>query len=317
MSRLPRAAGRDSASGMAGSGSQGRGQRAAALMRRETRVRRGAVPDTIGGERVADGQWALIGEEFLLRAGGCTIYYRTGHGICVDVASADAERRLDLYLSGTTHAAIACMNGLYPVHASAVVANGRAIGITGPSGAGKSTLSAGLASRGMGLLADDTLILAMPDGGADDAGIDDGGAKPAPVCLPGHKRMKLWPDAVAMTGAQAGDIVSPDYRKHYVAQAGPAHDEPCPLAGIVVLAQGEDFAFEPLHGGEKIAALNDDHYIARLHEVASGDGPAGRLRALVTLASAVPCWRLTRPMDSDRFAQMLDFTQRNLEEQLL
>ncbi|WP_239805183.1 hypothetical protein [Croceicoccus hydrothermalis] len=307
---------------MDGSGAQDRGQRAAALIRRETRIRHGPVPDTIGGQRVAEGQWLLIGDEFLLRAGGCTVYYKTGRGICVHVATADAERRLDLYLSGTTHAAVACMNGLYPVHASAVVANGRAIAITGPSGAGKSTLSAGLASRGMGLLADDTLILAMPDGRFGDGeagyrGADDGGPKPAPICLPGHKRMKLWPDAVAMTGAEAGDIVSPNYRKHYVAQAGPAQDEPCPLAGIVVLATGADFAFDPLHGGEKIAALNDDHYIARLHEVASLDGPAGRLRALVTLASAVPCWRLTRPMDPDRFPQMLDFTQRCLEERLL
>ena len=135
-------------------------------------------------------------------------------------------------------------------------------------------------------------MLAMPDGGSDD-----GKAKPAPICLTEHKRMKLSPDAIAMTGG----IVSSDYHKHSMAQRDRRARD------------GSYFEFEPLHGGEKIVALNN----ARLHGVASGGGPAGRLRALVTLASAVPCWRLTRPMDSNRFAQMIDFTQRNLDEQLL
>ena len=85
-----------------------------------------------------------------------------------------------LWLNGSVYSAIASINGLLPIHASAVAHDGRVFAFTGPAGAGKSTLVAALASRGLPMFCDDTLVLDLSD-------------PERIICLPGHKRLKLRP----------------------------------------------------------------------------------------------------------------------------
>ena len=159
------------------------------LMERETRVALGTVPHALFGDPIDPTSWQVLGDRFLLRGeGDHYFHYCIGEGITVE-RGADADLSEEsLWLNGSVYAAIASLNGLLPIHASAVAMGGRVFAFTGPAGAGKSTLVAALGDRGLPMFCDDTLVLDLSD-------------PDRIICLPGHKRMKLRPDALELTGA--------------------------------------------------------------------------------------------------------------------
>ena len=275
-------------------------------MARETQVREGAVPRKLAGFAVPDDRWSLHGEEFLFRTvDGIGLHYRRGEGVTLDQPVGTDPRTVALWLNGTLYAAIAALNGLYPLHASAVAHRGRVYAFTGAAGAGKSTLVAALGVAALGRagfaqFCDDTLIL------------DTSGEGP-PVCLPGHKRLKLWPEGVALAGVAPGELVADDYRKHFVDPVGGTVGEPLPLAGLYYLEHGETPEVAPLAGGDRIERLQDDHYTAELWRRAAGETRAARFATLAALARRIAMRRFTRPFDPARFAQGIDFIATHIE----
>ncbi|MDP3907597.1 hypothetical protein [Novosphingobium sp.] len=194
-----------------------------------------------------------------------------------------------MWRNGSVYAAIACINGLYPIHASAVAVGGQVFAFTGPSGAGKSTLVAELSRRGLPLFCDDTLVLdlSQPD---------------RIVCLPGHKRLKLWPDALAMTGAKAQDQVMASLPKFYAEPVGEVVTNALPLAELCFLEHGSPPRIEPLSGGEKLVRLQDDHYTTEMYLAASRPDRLDRFRQLAQLARTLRLIRFVRPRDRERFS---------------
>ena len=267
---------------------------ALALMARETQVREGAVPRVLAGEAVPDDRWALRGDEFLFRTiEGIGLHYRRGAGITLERPAGTDPRTIELWLNGTLYAAIAALNGLFPLHASAVEHRGRVYAFTGPAGAGKSTLVAALGRAGFAQFCDDTLIL------------DIAGQGP-PVCLPGHKRLKLWPEGVALAGVEPGELVAEDYPKHYVEPVCGAIAEPLPLAELVFLERGDEPLVAPLAGAERIERLQDDHYTAELWRQATDQPRAERFATLAALARRIAMQRFVRPFEPARFAEGID-----------
>ena len=269
-------------------------------MARETRVREGSVPRKLAGTALLDDSWALHGDEFAFRTlDGVGLHYRRGAGITLEQPAGIDPRTIELWLNGTLYAAIAALNGLFPLHASAVAYRGRVHAFSGPTGAGKSTLVAALGVTALGRagfaqFCDDTLIL------------DIAGDGPA-VCLPGHKRLKLWPEGVALAGVEPGELVAADYPKHYVAPVAGSIDEPLPLAELVFLESGSDPLVVPLRGAHRIDRLQDDHYTAQLWHQASDHSRAERFAMLAALARRIPMSRFVRPFDPARFAQSTAF----------
>lgn len=81
----------------------------------------------------------MAGDHFLLRAEGHHyFYYRMGEGITVERRDGADCTEESLWLNGSVYSAIASMNALLPIHASAVANDGAVFGFTGPPGAGKS-----------------------------------------------------------------------------------------------------------------------------------------------------------------------------------
>lgn len=274
---------------------------AVALMARETRVREGRVGRVLGETTLDGDHWALQGDAFLMRAeGGIGLHYRRGEGITLERPPGADPRSIALWLNGTLYAAIAALNGLYPIHASAVAHRGQVFAFTGATGAGKSTLVAALGRAGFAQFCDDTLIL-------DISG--DGG----PICLPGHKRLKLWPEGVALAGVEPGELVADDYPKHFVDPAGGTIAEPLPLGGLFYLEQGEPPQVAPLTAGERIERLQDDHYTAELWRQAAGETRAERFAALAALARRIAMRRFVRPFDPARFGEGTDFIAEHIE----
>src|SRR4030095_16201659 len=134
------------------------------LMERETRVRHGPVDLDHFGYRLPPGHSHLEAGSFLLHTpDGLSYFYRRGEGITIcrdETADASEEQ---LWLNGSVYSAVACINGLVPIHASAVAHDGKVFAFTGPSGSGKSTLIADLGQMGLPMFCDDTLILDLGD----------------------------------------------------------------------------------------------------------------------------------------------------------
>jgi hypothetical protein len=166
-----------------------------ALMARETRVRYGSVPDLPVSADLPEQSWRMTGGHFLLRGSGRHYFhYAKGEGITVERGPGADLSEESLWLNGTIYSAIAAINGLVPLHASAIARGGRVIAFAGDTGAGKSTIVAALSRHGFPMFCDDTLVLDLSD--------------PAQVmCLPGHKRLKLTPEGLALTGASREEKV--------------------------------------------------------------------------------------------------------------
>jgi hypothetical protein len=278
---------------------------AQALMARETVWRRGTVPPDLDGIPVAGGGFAITGDAFLLRTESDHAYlYRRGEGVIIErPEDADPNEEM-LWFNGSVYAAIASLNGLMPIHASAIAHEGRVHAFTGPSGAGKSTLAAGLGQHGLPLFADDTLLLDLsePD---------------RVLCLPGHKRLKLTGEALELTGSVPEEEVGAETGKHYASPPAGHLREVLPLARLSVLAEGAVCQFEPLGAGERIALLGDDHYTADLFALARGLDRSARFTLFAGLATRIPMERFTRPRDPARFMEGIAAMSRRIAEDSL
>jgi len=259
------------------------------LLERETRVAYGAVPHTLDGESLSECSWHLSGDEFLMRTEGETYFhYRKGHGVTIerDVSRDCSDEAL--WLSGSVHSAVASINGFLPIHASAVCRDGKVYAFTGPSGAGKSTLVAALASPDMPLFCDDTLVLDLSD--------------PERItCLPGHKRLKLTPEALGLTSAAAEEEVGPEIEKFYARPACIWRGGPLPLGELIFLEQGNDACFHSISGSERLFRLQDDHYTAMHFAAARAFDHAEHFDHLARLARQISMSRFVRARDISRF----------------
>jgi len=128
------------------------------MLERETRVTYGPVPHSLSDERLEESSWQLRGDHFLLRGeGDHYFHYKRGRGVRVERGAGAELADEQLWLNGSVYAAIASINGLLPIHASAIAYHGKVLAFTAPAGGGKSTLVAALGDHGFPMFCDDTL----------------------------------------------------------------------------------------------------------------------------------------------------------------
>ncbi len=261
------------------------------LLERETRVAYGPVPDRLFDEALSEMCWQMAPDQFLLRAeGDHYFHYRPGHGITVHRgADADVSEE-SLWLNGSVYSAIASMNGLLPLHASAIACNGAVFAFTGGPGAGKSTLVAALANHGLPMFCDDTLVLDLSD-------------PDRIMCLPGHKRLKLREDAFAITGAKRAEKVSRTYGKYYADPAAGVVDTAMPIAELFFLEEGAKFQVARISGAERFLRMQDDHQTRYLFEAARGLDLSEQFAHRARLARQINMARFIRPFEASRFAE--------------
>lgn len=186
----------------------------------------------------------------------------------VDPEPGAGDSAVEEALLGPALALALARRGIFVLHASAVVLEGRgAIGFLAESGAGKSTLAGLLAAGGMALAADD--LLAVKEG---------------PVALPHFPQLKLGPAAMA---AIAG--LEPRF----------------PLLGLYELEPvppGEEVGSEILPA-VSAAALVLRHTIAG--RLFASDLLAAHLDFAAGIAGSVPVGRLKVPRRMDVAAEVL------------
>ena len=128
------------------------------------------------------------------------------------------------YLFGQVLSFALIKQGHEPLHATAVVIDGAAIGFLGASGQGKSTLASAFLSAGYRVLTDDLLVIR-----------DIGGV----LCgFPGPPRIKLFSEAAKqfLPGQASLARMNPDSNKYVIALPPDAtHAAPAPIQAFLVL----------------------------------------------------------------------------------
>jgi hypothetical protein len=248
------------------------------------------LPELAGPLLLSDGYLDLARSGFRFRSdGGTAFHYERGAGISAIRPGPDIVDEFEVYLWGTVFGAVAWLNGYFPLHASAVELDGRAIAFTADSGGGKSTLAAALAAGGMPHICDDTLPLARCDDRL--------------LAVPDLKPVKLWEDGLALTGTPSDRPIAAVPGKHF---ARPSHRAtgPLPLTDLFVLEEGATVAVERLTGAAGLAALAGSLYRPGIAQALVDPQEYGDW--LLLLGKTVRTWRLARPRtpnDQPGFAQ--------------
>lgn len=136
--------------------------------------------------------------------------------------------------------------GNVALHASAVVDDGQALVFVGDTGQGKSTLAVFLASLGLGLITDDTLLIERRSGKF--------------MALPGSDRIRLWHDSGGhLLGPKANQLAAFDYtskgrfdaNEHFNVVA-----EPTPIKRVFFLGSNDvdSVVTSPFRGRELLFA---------------------------------------------------------------
>lgn len=263
----------------------------AQLLASECLTREGPVPGTLPGALKEMPTFSISRDAFLLRLpSGLKFHYEQGKGVTVSRPADMADHEVALFLNGSVYGAVAWINGLVPLHASAVAHEGRVHAFSGHSGAGKSTLAAALGGHGLPLFADDVLVLDL----SEPSGI---------ICLPGHKKLKLWGDAIALTGAAAGQQVRAGLDKFYTEPQGGVSAEPLPLSSLYFLEENsaDEMAVKPVSGIERFTMAQNGFYRPHFYSAIFGNKELFKICA--RFASCVQINRFSRPRRKELFGE--------------
>lgn len=123
----------------------------------------GAVPLKLEGENIIKRNFSALSEtEYTLEvATVCKYYAGFGKVIIIEPFAGADEHSIRLFMLGTVMAAIIYQRGKIPLHASAIVKDGKLTLFTGNSGAGKSTTLAYLSTKGYEVFTDDICVVEM------------------------------------------------------------------------------------------------------------------------------------------------------------
>lgn len=195
-----------------------------------------------------------------------------------------------LYLLGTAMGMLLHRRGDLPLHANAIVVDGRAWAFMGESGSGKSTFAASLLRGGHALLADDVCVVRVMQ-------------QNGPTAFAGMPRMRLWEDAAIHAGHDPDGLQlvvpgDPAYRKFDVPLSGALSSESAPLQVLCLLEWGESWRVDDVTGAAMVEALFAHSY--RGEYVGTLGDPQRHWANCVALAKQVRMFRYVRPRDQGR-----------------
>lgn len=225
-----------------------------------------------------------------------------GASIVVDADPQCSARNLRLFLLGSALGVVLHQRGLFPLHANAVVIDGRAVAFTGASGAGKSTLAAWFAGRGYPVLCDDVCVIGLSGEGR-------------PVVYPGLPRVKLWADALVLNGHSIDglDRVHDDLDKYQLSLPVDPRQAPVPLGAVLRLKRQDDrpARVERLRGGAAVRLLMEETYRPAIIPVL--DRQQAHFEHCTAIASAVPIMEWMRRWGHEVFESEVDALMGRLE----
>ena len=207
-----------------------------------------------------------------------------GISMTVEIAPNARETNVRAFLLGSALGALLHQRGLFPIHASAVEIDGKAILFAGASGAGKSTMATHLSKRGHAFLCDDISAVDLTG--------------PHPVIWPGLHNAKLWHETLNSVGESPTGLerVLPSLDKYRLPIANAAAYRACPVGTIFRLASSatcRSAEILRLSGADAVGLLVANTFRGQL--VVPMTRQRAHFDACVGLARAIPVAELTRP----------------------
>lgn len=246
---------------------------------------------------------------------GSTGSWLTNNGIGVCHLLADGQRvnvypdpdadpgLLGLLLAGQVPIYAIARRGIWSLHASAVVVDGKALAFLGPHGQGKSTMAAAFLKRGVEQLTDDALALHEMDG--------------AVVGVAGPRFIKLWSESAGGTLALGDDIpslVGTDGKKRVEVAGRFPTAARAPLGALYLLERFDaghgpaEVTIAPVRPRDAIAALLGHLSTSMFLQPRE---TATLLPMLSRLVAQAPLWRLRYPSGYEHQGAIVDAVLRN------
>jgi hypothetical protein len=255
-------------------------------------IAEGAVPLPPQGPAPGGGvAWSSTPERCLIDIHGVARFgVSGGRHITFERGGSVGDDLLRLYLLGSVLGALWHQRGLLPLHAGAVVIDGRAWAFVGESGAGKSSLVVTMAAGGAGYLCDDVCVVQLTAGNRSDKGAH---------VWPGLARLRVSPEVCALLALADAPPLDP-MGKHTLTPRWPRPNDTQPLAGVVLLETAPDAAqpaLDHLDAPAALAALLTHTYRP---EYLSPGQRARHFGICAALATRVPVCRLRRPWGTQR-----------------
>jgi hypothetical protein len=263
----------------------------------------GPVPASLPGAKGSVLEAQIADNEVLVNIPKVGRYLvRAGRQVLIDPAAHVVPKDLRLFLLGSALGAIYFQRGFFPLHASVVVIQGRAVAFTGDSGAGKSTMAAWLHAQGYPLLCDDVCVIRFDEQGG-------------PLAYPGFPRLKLWQDALDAFEIDAGELQRDYFRvdKYHLAVSDRFWIDPVPLRHINLLQfsdPGSKPTVEDIKPAHAVHLLRNNTY--RYEYISSLGLTESHFLDCVRLARSAAVHYLTRPRDHAALTEC----QRLVEDQM-
>lgn len=149
-------------------------------------IKYATVPENLSEIKSKGACYQSNSNEYLLKIENVGLFYITeGKNIFVQsIGRQVKESEIRIFILGSSMGALLHQRGDYlPIHASAVLIDGKAVLFTGMSGSGKSTTATAFHKNGYTFLSDDISAIKFDE-------------KQNPVLYPSFSNIKLWEDAM-------------------------------------------------------------------------------------------------------------------------
>ena len=224
-----------------------------------------------------------------------TLLVQYGREIILDPLANVDESVYRLFILGAAVGVLLHQRGFLVLHASAIVLGGGAVVFIADKGMGKSTMVGTMHNRGHILMADDIVAIdPKPD---------------IPQAYPGFPQLKLWPESAEELCESPDELplVRPDLTKRSRILDHGFAVESMPLKRVLVLADGDEDAIEPLPPQMAFMSLVQHSYSLGILKATGTQ--ASHFAQAIRVAKLVPVMRLKRRRQMERLplvAQMIE-----------
>ena len=264
-------------------------------------IRLGDTPLTLREGNPVDAGVSAKPGAMLIDTDAARFLIEDGADILVEFKPRGSLRDTRSYLLGSAMGAIIHQRGLLPLHANVIDIGGAAVAFAGDTGAGKSTLADFFLRRGHNVLSDDVCVVTF-----DRTGL--------PMAWPGIPRIKLWQDALSVTGRSADGLerVFDEQPKYSVPLLADPPRAPVPLRSVYVLETpelGAASGIRALAGAEAFDRIRSNIY---RFEYATALGKSEiQFSNLVGLLNAVRIFDTSRAWGFDVFESEAEGLERH------